>query len=49
MDVGADELRELIGHALAELDADERRGSILRATHGLEALDAASGSDGAGK
>ena len=29
--VGADELRELIDHALAELDVDERRGAVLRA------------------
>ncbi|HYH60683.1 MAG TPA: hypothetical protein VD766_02350 [Solirubrobacterales bacterium] len=29
--VGADELRELIDHVFAELDADERRGSLLRA------------------
>jgi hypothetical protein len=30
--VEAEELRELIDHALAELDSDERRGSLLRAT-----------------
>jgi SCP-2 sterol transfer family len=30
--VEADELRELIDHALAELDSDERRGALLRAT-----------------
>ena len=29
--VGADELQELIEHVLAELDGDERRGSLLRA------------------
>jgi len=29
--VGAGELRELIDHVLSELDADERRGSVLRA------------------
>jgi len=29
--VGAGELRELIDHVFSELDADERRGSILRA------------------
>lgn len=30
--VVADELRELIDHALAELDSDERRGALLRAS-----------------
>ena len=30
--VGADELRDLIEHALAEVDIDERRGALLRAT-----------------
>ena len=30
--VGADELRELIEHALGDLDIDERRGALLRAT-----------------
>jgi SCP-2 sterol transfer family len=30
--VEADEFRELIDHALAELDSDERRGALLRAT-----------------
>jgi hypothetical protein len=30
--VGANELRELIDHVLGELDVDERRGSLLRAT-----------------
>jgi SCP-2 sterol transfer family len=30
--VEADELRELIDHALVELDSDERRGALLRAT-----------------
>ena len=30
--VGADELRDLIEHVLAELDSDERRGSLLEAT-----------------
>ncbi len=30
--VGADELRELIEHVLAELDVDERRGALLQAT-----------------
>ena len=30
--VEADELRELIDHALAELDSDESRGALLRAT-----------------
>lgn len=34
-EVGADELRELIDHVLAELDADELRGSLLQAA-GLE-------------
>jgi len=29
--VGANELRELIDHVFSELDADERRGSLLRA------------------
>jgi hypothetical protein len=31
-EVGADELRELMEHVLAELDVDERRGSVLQAT-----------------
>src|SRR5687767_12709431 len=30
--VAADELRELIDHALDELDSDERRGALLRAS-----------------
>ena len=30
--MAANELRELIDHALAELDLDERRGALLRAT-----------------
>ena len=30
--VAADELRELIDHALADLDSDERRGALLRAS-----------------
>ncbi|MDQ2677015.1 MAG: SCP2 sterol-binding domain-containing protein [Actinomycetota bacterium] len=30
--VAASELRELIDHALAELDLDERRGALMRAT-----------------
>jgi hypothetical protein len=30
--VAANELRELIDHALGELDVDERRGALLRAT-----------------
>ncbi len=34
-EVGADELRELIDHVFAELDADELRGSLLQAA-GLE-------------
>ena len=29
--IGANELRELIEHVLVEVDADERRGSLLRA------------------
>jgi hypothetical protein len=31
VEIGAGELRELIEHVLAELDADERRGSLLQA------------------
>ena len=31
-EVAASELQELIDHALAELDLDERRGALLRAT-----------------
>jgi hypothetical protein len=31
-EVGAGELRELMEHVLAELDVDERRGSLLQAT-----------------
>ena len=30
--VGADELRDLIEHVLAELDVDERRGALLQAS-----------------
>ncbi|MDX6586218.1 MAG: hypothetical protein QOI31_691 [Solirubrobacterales bacterium] len=30
--IGADELRDLIEHVLAELDVDERRGAVLQAT-----------------
>ncbi len=32
VNVGADEFRELIDHVLGELNVDERRGSVLRAT-----------------